>query len=253
MLCVSNPVLEQVGAKGGLNVQNTFQPSNLSGLVLWLDADYGISLNVSTVSAWADQSPTGANLVQATPAKQPNFVANAINGHAAIQAPSNGAFFLQDAAVTFLNGLSGYTSFVVFKAISTAAANQVAVFTGATQDDLDIASSALQRYVGAGQHGDFAFTDTTTAHISEALYDGTQVGNANRLKSYLDGTQQTLSFTSTIPATTPSGAGYAVGHSAFAFTGLEASVIVFNRALTASEHSKVGKYLGQRYGVTNTY
>jgi hypothetical protein len=35
-------------------------------------------------------------------------------------------------------------------------------------------------------------------------YDGTQTGNANRLKLYVNGVQKTLSFAGTIPSTTPS-------------------------------------------------
>jgi pimeloyl-ACP methyl ester carboxylesterase len=40
-------------------------------------------------------------------------------------------------------------------------------------------------------------------HVA-AVFDGTQTGNANRLKIYLNGVQQSLSFNGTIPATTSS-------------------------------------------------
>jgi hypothetical protein len=36
-----------------------------------------------------------------------------------------------------------------------------------------------------------------------AVFDGTQTGNANRLKFYFNGVEQSLAFTGTIPATTP--------------------------------------------------
>ncbi|MFZ2898546.1 MAG: LamG-like jellyroll fold domain-containing protein, partial [Saprospiraceae bacterium] len=42
----------------------------------------------------------------------------------------------------------------------------------------------------------------TWTHIA-CVYDGTQTGNANRLKIYVNGVQQTLTFLNTIPATTP--------------------------------------------------
>jgi hypothetical protein len=43
--------------------------------VAWWRADKGITLNGATVSAWADQGPSGFHLTQGTAAAQPDFVA----------------------------------------------------------------------------------------------------------------------------------------------------------------------------------
>lgn len=49
-------------------------------LALWLRADLGITLNATTVSAWADQSSAGNNATQATAGFQPLFVASGQGG-----------------------------------------------------------------------------------------------------------------------------------------------------------------------------
>jgi hypothetical protein len=52
-----------------------FTPTSLSGCVLWLRADLGVTLNGSTVSAWADQSSAGNHASQGTAANQPTYSA----------------------------------------------------------------------------------------------------------------------------------------------------------------------------------
>ena len=54
------------------------------GLKLWLEADTGITLNGSNVSAWADQSGSGADAAQTVAANQPLLMANSINGLPAV-------------------------------------------------------------------------------------------------------------------------------------------------------------------------
>jgi len=51
----------------------SFVPTNLPGCVLWLRADLGVTLNGTTVSAWADQSGNGNNVSQSTGSAQPTF------------------------------------------------------------------------------------------------------------------------------------------------------------------------------------
>jgi len=63
----------------GLGLQNenkvleAFSLTDLSGLKLWLKYDTGITLNVSSVSSWADQSGESNNAVQADSDRQPNY------------------------------------------------------------------------------------------------------------------------------------------------------------------------------------
>ncbi|MDM8530768.1 LamG domain-containing protein [Anaerolineales bacterium HSG25] len=73
----------------------------------------------------------------------------------------------------------------------------------------------LQSYDSSGTIGvavDYGYGESTTGLLSTGtwyhiaiVYDGTQTGDANRLKLYVDGVLQTLSFGGTVPATTPAG------------------------------------------------
>ena len=57
-----------------------------SGLQLWLNADVGVTTNVSgQVTAWADQSGLGNNATQPTPASSPTIAINSLNGHTTLR------------------------------------------------------------------------------------------------------------------------------------------------------------------------
>lgn len=66
-----------------LNKETTsiFNPKSISNLFAWFRADLGITLNGSTVSAWADQSSNSRNITQSTALLQPAYVTNAVNGY----------------------------------------------------------------------------------------------------------------------------------------------------------------------------
>lgn len=83
--------------------------------------------------------------------------------------------------------------------------------------------------IGAWQHAAFVF-------------DGSLSGNANRLKGWLDGVAQTLTFSGTIPATTVASSGgnqvVAIGANSSGATfvdGLMAFVRIWSAALTEAE------------------
>jgi len=49
-------------------------------VLLSVQSDLGVTLNGSTVSAWADQTANGNNFSQGTAANQPTYAANSLNG-----------------------------------------------------------------------------------------------------------------------------------------------------------------------------
>jgi hypothetical protein len=62
---------------------------------------------------------------------------------------------------------------------------------------------------GVNKYGAFDYSTLVTANTwfnIVIVFNGSGSTNADRLKCYIDGTQATLSFTNTIPTTTPSGA-----------------------------------------------
>jgi len=87
-------------------------------------------------------------------------------------------------------------------------------------------------------YGAFSLASTDWVHLV-MVFDGSASGNANRLKGYLDGVEQTLTFNSTIPAAAHSQSaifriGKDEGHGAFSQGSID-EVSVFSSALTARE------------------
>ncbi|MGD0712251.1 MAG: hypothetical protein ABR968_13840, partial [Bacteroidales bacterium] len=86
-------------------------PSNISGLVLWLRADSNVVLHGDTISQWGDCSGNGNNAIQTTPLSQPLYITNSINGKPVIS--FNGLNqFLVGPTISNIN-TSSITIFVV--------------------------------------------------------------------------------------------------------------------------------------------
>jgi hypothetical protein len=63
-----------------------FEPIDISGCVLWLRSDLGITKDgADKVSAWADQSGNGNDVTQAAGDSQPLWVASQLNGYPSIR------------------------------------------------------------------------------------------------------------------------------------------------------------------------
>ncbi len=62
-----------------------FDPSEISGLKLWLRSDTGITLNSGNVSQWNDLSGFGNHAGQTDTSAQPALISNAINNLPALR------------------------------------------------------------------------------------------------------------------------------------------------------------------------
>lgn len=102
-----------------------FRPSDISGLILWLDgADAssmtasggGTPVNGNTISQWNDKSGQGHNAVQATTLNQFTYNTAVANGHSALTCANPNLMTLSGAASgTFLNTGVGFTYVLVMK------------------------------------------------------------------------------------------------------------------------------------------
>lgn len=88
-------------------------PTALANLTSWFRADLGVTLNTTTVSAWADQSGAAIcpSVSQGTGANQPTFVASGIGGNADIS--YGGSHFL--FGNSSLLATTAFTQFTIFK------------------------------------------------------------------------------------------------------------------------------------------
>ncbi len=98
---------------------------------------------------------------------------------------------------------------------------------------------------GSQRYGSIVNNDTNW-HLATLVFDGTLSGDSNRLKAYLDGVQQTLSWSNGgVPAVTTSNPfGFYIGNLGslgYTDSGRIDDVRVYNRALSATEVSNLFK------------
>ena len=158
------------------------------------------------------------------------------------------------------DGVDDLVSFATIPALSTIASQSFWFRRGGISQHcpgmgVGVIASSANRFViqvwndgviyvsfGGSNWGSFASNDLNWHHIA-AVYDGSQSSNATRLRVWLDGSQVSLSYTGTIPATIGSYttmrigqtfAGAALGADPFGI-GLFDSAMIHNRIMPESE------------------
>lgn len=121
-----------VGAFG--QPKKVFKPTQLSGCVLWLRADMGVTVVGSDVSALADQSGASHDVVQATGSLQPDLTSQlaALNNRAAIVYDGADDRLVSDDAASewaFLHNGTGATIAIIAKIADAPAAGQMFLFS----------------------------------------------------------------------------------------------------------------------------
>jgi hypothetical protein len=183
-----------------------------------------------------------------------------------------GALTFTGASLSFLNitgiatqaKLSGLSKFTVAAFVKTTA-GQRAVFSygtsGAFTTDilLGIQTGKLLVQVNNGADGgaEVAYTVPSGYFHYALVFDGTQTGNANRLKVYINGVLQTLTFAYTVPATTgsPTGTRYtrvsSYGGSAAGWylIGSVAGIACYDKALSQADITSIFDYSKTRLGL----
>lgn len=231
-----------------------FKPTNLSGLVLWLRADLGVTLNVGNVSAWADQSGAGNNFTQGTGANQPLFQASGFGGRPNVKFSSTGPTTLSKIGFASLNGKTGLTSFIVAKDSDNGAhaiaqcgvADSVFGWRGPWNIANDCGIFIKSQVSNAR-----VVTDLSVPVVVTATADLTLVHQCFCFLNGVDGTFRDVDAnpggtfgTGDFYLGTDQGAGANAWN-----TGELAEILVYNRVLSAGELSRVNHYLGARYGI----
>ena len=215
-----------------------FLPTDISGLVMWLAADLGLTLNNGDpVTTWLDQSGNGNDVTQAVAGKKPTFTTAIINGKPVVRFDGAGDYL---KAVAFALNQPEHV-FLVMKVI-VGLLNQY-YFDGDAQDDM----AAIQRSAGAnfaqfaGAFGPTVTLGTTNFRIINALYNGA-LSNVS-----LDGGADNLGNVGAINALGVSigGNGVDASHSNFDL----AEFLIYDVDLSADEESSVETYLSNKYGI----
>ena len=224
---------------------------------IWYDASDPYYFKPSTpydgqdFTQWTDKSDYAhnANAIGGLPFRA-NYEANELNSLAVVR--FDGDDGLSVNPISSMSGVPGYTMFFVSKMTATAG-NPVMGMTNLGGLGIYYDSTA-GRWAVSASNGSATSTKTNDAtgfHVHAMIYDGTLTGNANRLKYYYDGAQETLTFTGTVGTTTLANTIYYIGNlnGARFFTGDMAEICMFNRALSAAELQYVYNYLEAKWNL----
>lgn len=225
-----------------------FAPPMISGMVLWLRADQGITLGTgSQVATWADQSGHGNNVTQATATARPTLSASGgPMGQPCLNFASASLQMLDRASAVV--SASPWSAFVV-QETSTPASEGFSFYVGglSSSNGLGFGLNGSDRviwYSGASILVD-GVCPTSTWELWSAVNTGTTTTFS------VNGSSQSVT-NPTVQPIAPSaatGIGGSTDTAADTWNGSIAEVILYNRALTAPEVALLNSYFSTRYGV----
>jgi hypothetical protein len=216
-----------------------------SSLKLWLDRSRQITYGTSpAVSAWRDLTTNANNASQSTAAQQPTVATEGLDFDG-----TNDTLSIADAA-----SLAQTTALTLFFSIvpDVVTGNKVPVSKSASGGgswSVQTNVAALRMHIGT-PGSTFGEGGTMVASAPQrvvVVYDGTASGNANRLRMWLNGTQLSLSFTGTIPATISAGTAAvtlgAFSNAAQYFDGKTRCVGIADVVASAAEIASLNAYM----------
>jgi len=165
------------------------------------------------IDTWYDQSGNGYDLTQATTTRQPKIVTSG-----SMTFTSNGNLFaVFDGTDDYMDNTSCacpttevFLAIGLYKNDQTATINQLYTSGGSAFVGHQTLANEAYYYASSGNYGKYAYTNTTDDFTNTSFFNGTLIGNSERLKVWLGSVKNTLSFTGTIP-TTVSGTGISLG------------------------------------------
>lgn len=225
-------------AASGVDVN--FVPTSISGCVLWLRADKGITIGTG-VSAWADQSGTGdsnKNMSQAIGSQQPTLNASdtSYNGQATLSFAGASSQFLRSG--TWSASLSQPQTTILVGNDDGSASSEYYI------DGLSVNTNEFEYSNGAYFFASGSGVTRTGGSplVAMMLYNGASSDLFVSAKTLV----QTGSLTATVTGIT---LGCAGNTSAF-LNGKIAEVIIYNSDIGSTNRANVWNYLGTRYGIT---
>jgi hypothetical protein len=228
-----------------------FLPTQLAGLVLWLRADLGVTLATAPkISGWTDQSGVSApnNFSQATVNSQPTLVTSGtgtVGGLPAIKfvAGTPNQFIASTAGNTYTQPNS---VFIVWQEAATGLYNITdAASASANRQQIETVagvSTTLTLNAGAAQN-----VTGVPSYLNPSLVEVDWNGASSAL--YVNGTLQTAPGNVGANSWSPGTLG-ASQTGTQGLNGSIAEVVAFNKILSATDRTRLARYLGGRYGIT---
>ena len=242
-------------------------PVDVSGLVLWLDADAGnlTKDGANRVSAWNDiTDPTNntvaQNVSQGTSTAQPLWVANAINGQPAVQ--FDGGDFLTNTVDNLLTSGQGRTVFVIGDGTDGSTGGGMFAFRRSTP----VNALGETYYYRPGQDSQIVYSDGVSGNnntwgpdrrstVNEPFIAAFMTTAGEKPQVDLNGPSQVIKTggaSGSVSAETGT-TGFSLGGRADItpdrWKGTIAEVLVYDHELTGAELNSVGYYLAQKYSL----
>lgn len=240
-----------------------FNPKQIANLGLWLDADDASTITTVSggVSEWRDKSGSGRVFSQGTANNRPTVATNVFGTKPAIRFDGSNDTLKSTADAASL--LFPATCFIVAnKPVSTSDGGLFThIKTGADSYNSGDAwvlstntNSAAIRVLGATSTTLFPGVGATATLLGKFLVSLRLATNSGVLKNRtagLSNTDSSFSFSAT-PSNNGCGVGFlsALSTDVHYLAGDIAEVLIYSRALSASEESSVEKYLAKKYGLT---
>jgi hypothetical protein len=227
-----------------------FVPTSISNCYLWLDSTNTASFTYSSgavVSQWNDLSGNNYHATQATTSKQPTRVTS----------PAIGVDYDGSNDVLSTNASYNGSAFTTFIIASDYTAGKVILGGGSGGDDFyfPYTQTTILYWQILSAYGTATVTYPAGLSELEIRYNGAGATNADKMKGRFAGSEQTLTFTGTMPTTiSRSGQTTAIGGynltPILAFAGTISEVLVYNKVLDATELTNVRNYLSAKWSIT---
>jgi hypothetical protein len=245
--------------------ESSFTPLTLSP-ALWLDGADASTLfqersspttlaasDSDPVGTWRDKSGNARHFASSSDAKRPTRKLATHAGKSSILFDGVDDTFSVTSSI--LGGLSGWTIYMARQWDLPASA--ATGFAGGNNifEYVTVSGGAVtgrRSYASSGNYGSTA-TMALTAGIVALTFDGSKSTNATRMVRRTNGTQDTLTFAGTIPATSEAHTSLVVGgltDTSTYFKGYILEIIVLLSAATTTTTQNVERYLGLKWGIS---
>lgn len=240
-------------------------PTQLPTGFVWLNADLGNTANFgsnlvdgSTVTTWNDVYAGSHPANKAGNAGvKPIWKANILNGFGVVRFDGvNDSLNINpvNSPAPSLQGATGFSLFVVAKSSSLTGARYLTVSDTSGFGLFYSGSNWTVQTAGGIGTASTLTGDTTLFHHYSVIFDGSAIGNSNRLKLRYDGNDISLNFgTSSVGSSTSNSATYLYigenGTSGF-WAGDIAEIILYAKTLTQDQILAQEVYLSNHWGLS---
>ncbi|TAL57705.1 MAG: hypothetical protein EPN85_13455, partial [Bacteroidetes bacterium] len=211
----------------------TQNPSDISGLRLWLRGDTGLTILGGKIQTWEDRSGSVNNAVQNTLGLRPTYVPSILNGYGGAQFDN-----LDDGMSTTLSlSTDSFAIFVLYRNSNSSAVGRRAVQGGTANWLMGPHSGSYQMYANG-------FVTGPAANSSKFVYQ-TCVQVPSVVKNYVNGALYGSLNTPSYPGLIDLGASGLIANESL--EGEIVEVIAYNTFLKDSLRMIVEQYLHQKY------